>query len=648
MCAVALEVTSKKIVFECMQSVFQSDAEFKSLRTRIHGAKWANRAIHLLSRTEWGSRSWDLIYAANNQVNFYRQFNDYSITPDDLIGRLKMEFNPEDTQTISVPLAIPSIIQTIFRDLVPLEKICECLGYELCDYNKLDLSGLEKLLAVSANADLNDTEPIDTEPTNTVPNDAEPNDVGPNDAETNDAGPNKKRKSGPLKTSSKRRCRNVSSGSPEGHYFGISNGSHWSNHATPAPSEPGSDSVMGGLFEEFPTSTSSPAEVSLDIDASEEMVGSRVGDANCSNHSAQQSIIPQSHVDLLFHRGDNIPGIALPRDAGSRTSSAVIISDFESESRADQLSTADLGLRMNGTLDLESNSSSNMATLSASTTPSQTFSPNNITQQQGSKFGLCNLQVETHTDSEEIHSQRGQTYSKNVSCNSGCEPLECRNEHVSHIRPSGLPVGWLQQYRWEIDDILQQGLAANNPQPPTSTDWSQQYRWEIDDILQQGLPANNPQPPTSTDWSQQYRWEIDDILQQGLAANNPQPPTSTDWSQQYRWEIDDILQQGLPANNPQPPPSTEWWQQYSSNLLQQDLSLSNHSPLPSLGSGQEAGTAIPGYFPETRYHLLFRSSLVSREGSSSWDSENSRHALGFSEAIHQNASDSPNRRLSVM
>ncbi|KAJ6076868.1 hypothetical protein N7499_008849 [Penicillium canescens] len=274
MCAVALEVTSKKIVFECMQSVFQSDAEFKSLRTRIHGAKWANRAIHLLSRTEWGSRSWDLIYAvtaANNQVNFYRQFNDYSITPDDLIGRLKMEFNPEDTQTISVPLAIPSIIQTIFRDLVPLEKICECLGYELCDYNKLDLSGLEKLLAVSANADLNDTEPIDTEPTNTVPNDAEPNDVGPNDAETNDAGPNKKRKSGPLKTSSKRRCRNVSSGSPEGHYFGISNGSHWSNHATPAPSEPGSDSVMGGLFEEFPTSTSSPAEVSLDIDASEEM-----------------------------------------------------------------------------------------------------------------------------------------------------------------------------------------------------------------------------------------------------------------------------------------------------------------------------------------------------------------------------------------
>ncbi|CAG8908532.1 unnamed protein product [Penicillium egyptiacum] len=246
MCAVALEVTPKKIVFEAMQSVFQSDAESKSLRTRIHGAKWANRAIYLLSRTEWGSRSWDLIYAANNQVNFYRQFNDYSITPDDLITRLKIEFNPEDTQTISVPLAIPSIIRTIFRDLVPLEKICECLGYELRDYNKLDLSGLERLLVVSANtepndadptntepndaepndaepndAEPNDAEPNDADPTNTEPNDAEPNDAEPNDAEPNDAepndaGPNKKRKNGPLKTSSKRRCRDVSSGSPEG------------------------------------------------------------------------------------------------------------------------------------------------------------------------------------------------------------------------------------------------------------------------------------------------------------------------------------------------------------------------------------------------------------------------------------------------
>lgn len=68
MCAVALEVTPKEVVFEAMQSVFQSDAESKSLRTRIHGAKWANRAVYLLSRTEWGSRSWDLIYAGMKYI----------------------------------------------------------------------------------------------------------------------------------------------------------------------------------------------------------------------------------------------------------------------------------------------------------------------------------------------------------------------------------------------------------------------------------------------------------------------------------------------------------------------------------------------------------------------------------------------------
>jgi hypothetical protein len=134
----------------------------------------------------------------------------------------------------------------------------------------------------------------------------------------------------------------------------------------PTPSAPGScsGSARDGPFEEFPTSTSSPVEVSLDLDASEEMVGSRVGDANCSplasNHSPQQGIL-QSHVDQLFHRGDSIPGIALPRDAGNRTSSAVIIPDFESVSRDDQLSTADLCFAMNGTLDLESYSAPNMS-----------------------------------------------------------------------------------------------------------------------------------------------------------------------------------------------------------------------------------------------------------------------------------------------
>ncbi|CAI7647787.1 unnamed protein product [Penicillium discolor] len=62
LCAVALEVTPKENVFQAMQSVFRSDADSKSLRARIRGAKWANRAIYLLSRTNWGSCSWDIIY----------------------------------------------------------------------------------------------------------------------------------------------------------------------------------------------------------------------------------------------------------------------------------------------------------------------------------------------------------------------------------------------------------------------------------------------------------------------------------------------------------------------------------------------------------------------------------------------------------
>ncbi|KAJ5882297.1 uncharacterized protein N7529_000969 [Penicillium soppii] len=67
LCAVALEVTPKENVFQAMRSVFRSDAKSESLRARIRGAKWANRAIHLLSRTNWGSYSWDIIYVGMEQ-----------------------------------------------------------------------------------------------------------------------------------------------------------------------------------------------------------------------------------------------------------------------------------------------------------------------------------------------------------------------------------------------------------------------------------------------------------------------------------------------------------------------------------------------------------------------------------------------------
>lgn len=110
--------------------------------------------------------------SASNKVNFYNEFNDYSIKPDKLIEGLKPEFYPKDPPEISLPLAIPSIIQRIYKNLVPyvthteitlytlidfsyyrLEKICECLGYELCDYNELDLSALEELLAEKSNTE---------------------------------------------------------------------------------------------------------------------------------------------------------------------------------------------------------------------------------------------------------------------------------------------------------------------------------------------------------------------------------------------------------------------------------------------------------------------------------------------------------------
>ncbi|EKV04072.1 hypothetical protein PDIG_91260 [Penicillium digitatum PHI26] len=76
LCAVALEVMPKEEVFQHMQSVFCCDAKPKALRGRIRGAKWANRAIYLLSSTVWGSCSWDIIYIGMKRIpGFSRQAN---------------------------------------------------------------------------------------------------------------------------------------------------------------------------------------------------------------------------------------------------------------------------------------------------------------------------------------------------------------------------------------------------------------------------------------------------------------------------------------------------------------------------------------------------------------------------------------------
>lgn len=71
LCAVALEVMPKEIVFQYMQSVFRCDAQSKSLRGRVRGAKWANRAIYLLSSTNWGSCSWDIIYIGMKHISSF-------------------------------------------------------------------------------------------------------------------------------------------------------------------------------------------------------------------------------------------------------------------------------------------------------------------------------------------------------------------------------------------------------------------------------------------------------------------------------------------------------------------------------------------------------------------------------------------------
>jgi hypothetical protein len=60
---------------------------------------------------------------AERQVNFFNHFNDYSIEPNDLVARLEKEFYPKDRQKLSVPLAIPSIIQTIYKNIVPYVRV---------------------------------------------------------------------------------------------------------------------------------------------------------------------------------------------------------------------------------------------------------------------------------------------------------------------------------------------------------------------------------------------------------------------------------------------------------------------------------------------------------------------------------------------
>ncbi|KAJ5664274.1 hypothetical protein N7507_005005 [Penicillium longicatenatum] len=111
-----------------MRNVYGSDASSQRYRSLIRGANW------------------DIVYTAEHQVDFFTRLNDnYTIRPDAFVAGLKEDFYLDHPLEASVPLAIPSILQRIYDDTVPLGDICKILGYK--NYENLKLSGLNAFLA---------------------------------------------------------------------------------------------------------------------------------------------------------------------------------------------------------------------------------------------------------------------------------------------------------------------------------------------------------------------------------------------------------------------------------------------------------------------------------------------------------------------
>ena len=68
-CAVALRVyDDKDHVYDVMRDFRGSNAQSKHLSKLVCGAKWANRAMSLLSQNKWASRSWNVIFAGKSIV----------------------------------------------------------------------------------------------------------------------------------------------------------------------------------------------------------------------------------------------------------------------------------------------------------------------------------------------------------------------------------------------------------------------------------------------------------------------------------------------------------------------------------------------------------------------------------------------------
>ncbi|KAJ5117686.1 hypothetical protein N7448_011318 [Penicillium atrosanguineum] len=138
MCAVALrneEDAEKDNIYKNMREVFQSDAGLPQLQKLIRGAKWANSAVSLLTPS-WKTRSWDLLIfgmfvkiiclsvnsllSVEHPVSYYARLSDSPLKPEELIKMMNASGGPfsDEFNHDTVPLAVPLIIEKIFRNCV--------------------------------------------------------------------------------------------------------------------------------------------------------------------------------------------------------------------------------------------------------------------------------------------------------------------------------------------------------------------------------------------------------------------------------------------------------------------------------------------------------------------------------------------------
>ncbi|KAJ5654926.1 hypothetical protein N7490_001929 [Penicillium lividum] len=548
MCAVARITTKSEIVYDIMRSVYGSDACSERFRALIRGAKWANEAIYHLSRTKCGKRSWDIVYTIERQVDYFTRLSPI-IRPDVLIAGLDEDFYPEESSETSVPLAIPSIIRRISDYKVPLEDICEVLGYPFSDYQRLELSGLERFL-LETQKRVDDCAEVSTNRSSSTACSSSP--LSPIDPDLDgslEAFPND---ASTLTQRSDTDTPDLNSGMTDVNNNKI-------NHSTSSPFVPPS------------TTTSQHIKQTQQSRQNQRPRKRKDKKETFDNPSKRQRCNP-----AVSPEDGCVQTPTPPSSACSASSESPSRSDIEGQFAEHQTSTLTSAAsplsRQSDTVIGDVRSRQSDACVSPYLVTSSVHLSSSTNQQQGNDFKSYHFTSVTPQQSlpenENLRDPNGTShvndayYPTTPSPDSGMEEALNDDTFEAFCLPPNpdplLSTDWGQQYGWEIDDMLQQGHAPNSLGPLLSTDWGQQYGWEIDDMLQQGHAPNSLGPLLSTDWGQQYGWEIDDMLQQGHAPNSLGPLLSTNWGQQYGWEIDDMLQQGHAPNNPGLPLTTDW------------------------------------------------------------------------------------------